>query len=267
MKDNFNADDLKMVVKEKYGQIASNKSNGCACGCGPEIDYSIFSADYKDQAGYNADADLQLGCGIPTEVANIQKGDHVLDLGSGAGNDCFVASDLVGEEGFVTGLDFTDEMVAKANANKEKTGIKNIEFVKGDIEDMPLDDNKFDVVISNCVLNLVPDKKKAFSQMLRIIKPGGHFCVSDIVLLGDLPDKIRNAAEMYAGCVSGAIQKQEYLDIIKGAGFQSLEVKRQVENIIPVEIQKQFLTDEEIEKFSKEDFGIYSITVYGVKPQ
>ena len=193
-----------------------NQSSCCgSIGCCDSMDYSIFSDDYTKLEGYNPDADLGLGCGLPTQYAGIVKGNHVLDLGSGAGNDCFVASTLVGEEGKVTGIDFTDAMLEKANKNLEKSGFKNIAFIKGDIENMPLQDNTNDVVISNCVLNLVPDKEKAFSEIRRVLKPGGHFCISDIVLTGDLPNKLKEAAEMYAGCVSGALQKSDYLKIIK----------------------------------------------------
>src|ERR1035437_4003860 len=155
----MNAEDLKLVVKEKYSEIATqsksqNESSCCGstCGCSDST-YTVFSDDYSKLEGYNPDADLGLGCGIPTQFAGINKGDHVIDLGSGAGNDCFVARAIVGESGKVTGLDFTDAMLVKANENTKKLGYTNVEFVKGDIEEMPLPDNSFDVVVSNCVLN------------------------------------------------------------------------------------------------------------------
>jgi len=206
------AEDLKLVVKEKYGEIAKKsnliKESSC-CGpsacCGEEINYAIFADTYSTLKGYNPDADLKLGCGMPTQYAGIKHGHHVLDLGSGAGNDCFVARTIVGENGKVTGLDFTDEMINKANINLEKTGFKNIEFVKGDIEKMPFSENKFDVVISNCVLNLVPDKEKAFTEIYRVLKPGAHFCISDVVVKGQLPEEIRRDAEMYVGCISPSV--------------------------------------------------------------
>ena len=254
------AEDLKLVVKEKYGEIASQskEQNQSSC-CG-----SIGCCDTKLE-GYNPDADLGLGCGLPTQYAGIVKGNHVLDLGSGAGNDCFVASTLVGEEGKVTGIDFTDAMLEKANKNLEKSGFKNIAFIKGDIENMPLQDNTNDVVISNCVLNLVPDKEKAFSEIHRVLKPGGHFCISDIVLTGDLPNKLKEAAEMYAGCVSGALQKSDYLKIIKSQGFKNIEIKKEKEIEIPNNILLNYVTLDELRGFKRKKTDIYSITVTAFK--
>jgi SAM-dependent methyltransferase len=267
----MNAEDLKLVVKEKYGEIATqsklqNQSSCCGstCGCNDST-YTVFSDDYSKLEGYNPDADLGLGCGIPTQFAGINKGDHVLDLGSGAGNDCFVARAIVGETGKVTGLDFTDAMLTKANENAKKLGFKNVEFVKGDIEEMPLPDNSFDVVVSNCVLNLVPDKNKAFAQIMRVIKPNGHFCVSDVVLKGSLPEKLRKDAEMYAGCVSGAIDIDEYLGIINKQGFKNVTVHKQKEIAIPDEVLENYLSKQEIASFKNGETGIFSITVSGYK--
>ncbi len=264
--------DIKTVVKEKYGQIAvqSEESASTGCCCGPSSSccgtgYTVFSESYETLEGYNADADLGLGCGIPTDYAGIRNGDSVLDLGSGAGNDCFVARALVGDDGHVTGLDFTEEMVEKARMNASKLGFKNVEFVYGDIEEMPLSDNSFDVVISNCVLNLVPDKQKAFSEMFRVLKSGGHFSVSDVVIKGDLPDKLKEDAEMYAGCVSGAVQIDEYLDLIKNAGFKDIKVQKQRNIEIPETVLGNYLTGIEIETFRKGDSGIISITVTAYK--
>jgi len=208
---------------------------------------------------------LGLGCGIPTQFASINEGDSVLDLGSGAGNDCFVARAIVGETGKVVGIDFTDAMLEKARKNNAKLGFQNVEFVKGDIEDMPLDDNQFDVVISNCVLNLVPDKRKAFAEIRRVLKPGGHFCVSDVVVKGNLPEKLKNDAGMYAGCVSGAIEMQEYLNIIRETGFQSVTVHKQKEVQLPQEILQKYLNEEEIRQFNQKEIGIFSITVAAEK--
>lgn len=264
--------DIKTVVKEKYGQIAvqSDESASTGCGCGPTSSccgtgYTVFSESYESLDGYNADADLGLGCGIPTDYAGIANGDSVLDLGSGAGNDCFVARALVGDEGRVTGLDFTEEMVEKARKNASKLGFDNVEFVYGDIEEMPLSDNAFDVVISNCVLNLVPDKRKAFSEIMRVLKPGGHFSVSDVVIKGDLPDKLKEDAEMYAGCVSGAVQIDEYLDMIKDAGFKDIKIHKQRNIELPDDLLGNYLSDIEIETFRKGDAGIISITVTAYK--
>lgn len=264
-------EDLKLIVKEKYGEIAnqSKQQNEISCcgatGCGSSVDYTIFSESYDKLVGYNPDADLGLGCGIPTQFAEIKLGDHVLDLGSGAGNDCFVARSIVGETGKVTGLDFTDAMVAKAIENNKKLGFANVDFVKGDIEEMPLADNQFDVIVSNCVLNLVPDKSKAFAQMMRVLKPDGRFCVSDVVIKGNLPEGLRKDAEMYAGCVSGAIDMDEYLNIIEKQGFNNIRVHKQKEISIPANILTNYLTSEEIISFQNGETGIFSITVSGSK--
>ena len=260
------AEDLKYVVKDRYSQIATqsklqNETSCCGVGGCCTIDYAVFAESYEREKGYNADADLGLGCGIPTQFALIKEGDSVLDLGSGAGNDCFVARAIVGETGKVTGIDFTDAMLEKARKNVAKLGFANVEFVKGDIEEMPLEDNQFDVIVSNCVLNLVPDKTKAFSEIYRVLKPSGHFCVSDVVIKGVLPEKLQKDAEMYAGCVSGAIDIDEYLGIIEKQGFKSIEIHKQKEIEIPVEILKEYLTNEEIQQFKNKEIGIFSITV------
>ena len=263
--------DLKDLVRNKYGEIAQqsklqNQSSCCgAGGCCSDVDYTIFSDNYDAIAGYNPVADLGLGCGIPTEFANIKLGNHVLDLGSGAGNDCFVARAIVGETGSVTGLDFTDAMLAKAIENNKKLGFTNVTFVQGDIEEMPLQDNSFDVVVSNCVLNLVPDKDKAFAEINRVLKPNGHFCVSDVVLKGELPENLRKDAEMYAGCVSGAIEMNEYLGLIAKQGFKNIQVHKQKEIEIPINILENYLTKEEIGDIKRGEFGIYSITVSAEK--
>jgi ubiquinone/menaquinone biosynthesis C-methylase UbiE len=262
--------DLKSVVKEKYGQIALqvDASQGSCCGpvsdcCG--VDYTNFSENYESQHGYNKDADLGLGCGIPTEFAGIQPGHHVLDLGSGAGNDCFVARALVGETGQVTGIDFTDAMVEKAISNAGKLGFTNVQFVKGDIEHMPFDDNQFDVVISNCVLNLVPDKGKAFSEIFRVLKSEGQFCVSDVVVKGEMPEKLRADAEMYAGCVSGALQMEDYLAAAKNTGFKNLAVHKERKIDIPESILRQYLDDDKLTDAAFGKFGIFSITLSATK--
>lgn len=264
-------EDLKRIVKDKYSQIANlsnqKKTTSC-CGtssCCDRLEISMIGDEYKNIEGHNLDADLGLGCGIPTEYAEIKKGDHVLDLGSGAGNDCFVARAIVGETGIVTGLDFTDAMIAKAIENNKKLGFTNVEFVKGDIEEMPLPDNTFDVIVSNCVLNLVPDKNKAFAQIRRVLKPSGHFCVSDVVMKGHLPDNLRKDAEMYAGCVSGAIDINEYFGIINTQGFKNVIVHKQKEIEIPVEVLENYLSEDEIASFKNGDTGIFSITVSGYK--
>ncbi|MCD6090925.1 MAG: arsenite methyltransferase [Bacteroidales bacterium] len=263
--------DLKAIVKKKYTEIANqpkeqNETSCCgSTGCCDTVDYTIFSDDYSNLQGYHKDADLGLGCGIPTEFAHIKKGHSVLDLGSGAGNDCFVARSIVGESGKVIGIDFTDAMIEKANKNNQKLGFLNVDFIQGDIEEMPLADNSFDIVISNCVLNLVPDKQKAFSEIYRVLKPDGRFCVSDIVISGNLPDKIKEDAEMYAGCVSGAIQKNDYLQIIKENKFKEIDVKKEKEVEIPNTVMLNYISMDDLRIFKKNKTGIFSITVTGIK--
>ena len=264
------SDEIKNSVKEIYTVIATQtkeeNANSC-CGVGgcSTVDHAVFAEDYSKMKGYNIDADLGLGCGIPTEFAHIKEGDTVLDLGSGAGNDCFVARELTGPTGKVIGIDFTDAMINKARANADKLKFNNVEFRQGDIEDMPIGDEVVDVVVSNCVLNLVPDKKKAFSEIFRVLKGGGHFSVSDVVLKGELPDQLKNDAEMYAGCVSGAIQMDEYLNIIHNTGFKDVSVQKQKVTVLPDEILSKYLSTEEIAGYKNGDFGIFSITVYGKK--
>jgi arsenite methyltransferase len=265
------AEDLKQIVKEKYSAIAgqsnTEKSSCCSSSCcGPEMDYTVFSEKYDNKEGYNPDADLNLGCGIPTDYAGIKKGNHVLDLGSGAGNDCFVARAIVGEKGKVTGLDMTEPMILKARGNCKKLKYKNVGFVLGDIEDMPFDEKIFDVVISNCVLNLVPDKTKAFKEIFRVLKPGGHFCVSDVVIKGTLSDGMKKDAEMYAGCVSGASEMNEYMEIIKNSGFINTEVHKQKEINLPDSLLAEYNDANELTSFHKGETGIFSITVSAERP-
>ncbi len=259
--------DLKQLVKDKYGAIARNQNQSCCGGgCGPDNadDYSIMSDDYSQLDGYVQDADLKLGCGLPTEFAQIKAGDTVVDLGSGAGNDCFIARAETGPEGQVIGLDFTDDMIAKARTNVQKLGYDNVEFVQGDIEAMPLPDHLADVVVSNCVFNLVPDKAKAFAETFRILKKGGHFSISDIVLEGELPAGLQEEAELYAGCVSGALQIEDYLGHIRAAGFQGLQIQKKKAIELPDELLDRYLSASEKGRFSQ-DIGIYSITVFGQK--
>lgn len=265
------SEELKNVVREKYAIIAGqtkeqNESSCCGIsGCCGTVDYAVFSEAYEKHEGYVSEADLGLGCGIPTEFAKIKPGDTVLDLGSGAGNDCFVARAIVGEKGKVLGVDFTDQMISKARANADKLGFNNVEFRHGDIEQLPVGGNSIDVVISNCVLNLVPDKAKAFGEIFRVLKPGGHFSVSDIVLSGELPEQIKGAAEMYAGCVSGAIRKETYIKLLEDAGFINIRIEKERAIVIPEEILLSYCSKEELEKFRDKGNGIFSITVYGEK--
>lgn len=266
-----NSEALKKIVRDKYTQIAeqdkdTNTSSCCgAGGCSTEV-YNIMTDDYSQLEGYNSDADLGLGCGLPTQFAHIQKGDTVIDLGSGAGNDCFVARHETGETGKVIGIDFTDAMIRKARINADKLGFNNVEFRQGDIEDMPVADNTADVIVSNCVLNLVPDKQKVIGEIFRTLKPGGHFSISDIVLVGKLPQALQKDAEMYAGCVSGAIQKDEYLGYIQELGFENISLQKEKPIIIPDDILSRYLNTEEMNAFKSGETGIFSITVYAEKP-
>jgi len=263
--------ELKEMVKQKYSEIAlqdkeTNQSSCCGSGCCSDEVYNIMSDDYTQLNGYNADADLGLGCGLPTEFAQIKPGDVVIDLGSGAGNDCFVARAQTGETGKVIGIDFTPAMIEKARINAEKLGYHNVEFRQGDIEHMPVTAKTADVVVSNCVLNLVPNKAGVFSEIFRVLKSRGHFSISDVVLVGELPVNLQQAAEMYAGCVSGAIQKDEYLKLIADAGFETITLQKEKSIVIPDDILSNYLSAAEIEAFRKSDTGIYSITVFARKP-
>jgi arsenite methyltransferase len=258
---------IKEVVKEKYSEIAVASTRNCCCGSSNNkiVGYTIMKDEYDNLDGYVPDADLGLGCGLPTEYAGIKKGDIVVDLGSGAGNDVFVARALVGDEGKVVGIDFTDEMIIKANFNNDKLGYSNVGFKLGEIENLPLPDNFADVVVSNCVLNLVPDKGKAFSEIFRILKPGAHFCVSDIVIKGELNPELKKSAAMYAGCVAGALQQEEYLSTIEKTGFTNTEIKKTKVIELPDEILQQYLNEDGIKEYKDKVKGIFSITVVGHK--
>ncbi len=266
-----NEEKLKQIVREKYSEIAlQNKDLNAASCCGAggfsnEV-YNIMTDDYTDLKGYQADADLGLGCGLPTQFALIQEGDTVIDLGSGAGNDAFIARHETGEKGKVIGIDFTEAMINKARINADKLGYNNVEFRFGDIENMPVADNTADVIVSNCVLNLVPNKKAVIADIFRTLKPGGHFSISDIVLVGDLPDALRHDAEMYAGCVSGAIQKDEYLNFIEKQGFKNITIQKEKPIVIPNDILSKYLSESEIKEFNLGATGIFSITVFAAKP-
>jgi ubiquinone/menaquinone biosynthesis C-methylase UbiE len=265
------ANELKQLVKEKYSEIAlqdkeTNMSSCCgAGGCSTEV-YNIMSDDYSTLEGYNSDADLGLGCGLPTQFAKIKKGDVVVDLGSGAGNDCFIARHEVGASGKVIGIDFTPKMIERARINAEARGFNNVEFREGDIEHMPITSNVADVIVSNCVLNLVPNKDGVFKEIFRVLKPGGHFSISDVVLEGSLPEGLQKEAEMYAGCVSGAIQKNVYLELIHTNGFENITIQKEKPIIIPEDILKNYLSQEEIRSFNNGAAGIFSLTIFAQKP-
>lgn len=269
---------IKELVKEKYSAIATqstdqNLSSCCGatsscCNIDPSGNavYNIMSDDYTKVEGYQPEGDLGLGCGLPTEFAKIKEGDTVVDLGSGAGNDCFIARRLAGKAGKVIGIDFTPAMIKRATENTLKLGFNNVEFRQGDIEDMPLTANLADVVVSNCVLNLVPNKHKVFSEIYRVLKPGGHFSISDIVLEGEMPPAWKEVAELYAGCVSGAIQKNAYLGIIEEAGFVRMTIQKDKPIIIPDEILRNYVSEQEIQEYRKGRMKITSLTVFAEKP-
>jgi len=266
-----NEQELKQVVKARYAKIAEQgKTENAASCCGATTPsnkvYNIMMDDYADTKGYIEDADLGLGCGLPTQFAQIKKGDTVIDLGSGAGNDCFVARYETGIEGKVLGIDFTPIMIEKARVNAEKLGYNNVEFREGDIDAMPVSNATADVIVSNCVLNLVPNKQKVIGEIYRVLKPGGHFSISDIVLIGDLPKALKDDAEMYAGCVAGAIQKTEYLQLIANQGFQHIKIQKEKPIVIPDDILGKYLSQEEVKTFNQKAIGIFSITVYAEKP-
>ncbi|SKB75684.1 Methyltransferase domain-containing protein [Salegentibacter holothuriorum] len=263
--------ELKNIVKQRYAKIAEqgkaeNASSCCGATTPSNKVYNIMMDDYSETKGYIEDADLGLGCGLPTQFAKISKGDTVIDLGSGAGNDCFVARHEAGVEGKVIGIDFTPIMIEKARANAEKLGYNNVEFREGDIDAMPINNNMADVIVSNCVLNLVPNKQKVIGEIFRVLKPGGHFSISDIVLLGNLPEALKEDAEMYAGCVAGAIQRTDYLQMIQDNGFQNIAIQKEKPITIPDDILSKYLTLEQINDFNKGETGIFSITVYADKP-
>ena len=263
--------ELKDIVRQKYSEIAlqSKEMNQTSCcgagGCSTEV-YNIMSDDYSQLEGYHADADLGLGCGLPTQFANIKAGNVVIDLGSGAGNDAFIARSETGAAGKVIGIDFTPAMIEKARNNAEVRGFNNVEFRQGDIEHMPVTANVADVIVSNCVLNLVPNKSGVFKEIFRVLKPGGHFSISDVVLVGVLPDTLRKDAEMYAGCVAGAIQKQVYLELIEANGFKNIIIQKEKTIVIPDDILKNYLSEEALANFKSGNIGIFSITVYAEKP-
>ncbi|AEE53145.1 arsenite methyltransferase [Haliscomenobacter hydrossis] len=262
--------ELKELVHNKYSAIAqsTNKASGCCdttcCGPSDEV-YTLMADEYSGLEGYNQDADLGLGCGLPTQFAQIKPGDTVLDLGSGAGNDCFVARHETGEKGQVIGVDFSEAMIARARTNVAKLGFNNVEFRHGDIENLPVASNSVDVVVSNCVLNLVPNKANVFAEIYRVLKPGAHFSISDIVIEGDLPPALQEAAELYAGCVSGAIQKTDYLQLIRDAGFTEVTLQKEKPIILPEEILQQYLSPADVEVAKQKLGDISSITVFGKK--
>lgn len=262
-------DNVKKEVKSAYAAIAKDQgaSNCCTHStcCGSIGEHSM-AVDYSKVEGHVESANLSLGCGIPTESAKISKGDTVIDLGSGAGNDAFIARQIVGKTGTVIGVDMTPEMVILALKNTKKLGFENVDFVLNDIENMTaIPKNTADVVISNCVLNLVSNKKQIFNEVNRILKLGGHFSISDIVTIGDLPKELLEASELYAGCVSGASEKGKYLGYIKEAGFKNISISQERKITLPDELLLKYLSAEEVKAYKNSNKGIYSVTIYADK--
>lgn len=265
--------DMKELVRQRYNDLALLGKESAGCCCNPLAPaapskkvFTIMSEDYSQLKGYEPDADLGVGCGLPTRYARIQKGDTVVDLGSGAGNDCFIAREETGELGHIIGIDFAPQMLVRARANAAKRGFTNVEFLEGDIENMPLSDKTADVVVSNCVLNLLPSKSKIFKEIYRVLKPGGHFCISDVVLNGVFPKEFTDNAAMYAGCIASAIQREDYLGEIEKAGLADIKVERTKNVTIPDEVLEEHLDKATIEKYKTGNVGIYSITVTGRRP-
>ncbi len=266
------ASERREAVRSKYTAIARGDEAGCcspdaSSGCGDadkDTTVNMIGEAYDSVDGYVADADLELGCGVPTDHAGLESGQTVVDLGSGAGLDAFVARRTVGASGRVIGVDFVPEMVEKARANADTLGVENVDFVEGDIEDLPLDDETADVVLSNCVLNLVPDKVQAFAEMYRVLRPGGHFCVSDIVSDGRLPEAVRRSAELYAGCVAGAIEEDEYRSLLDAVGFAEVEVVSRRRIDVPDEALPTTLSD--ADRAALDEGGLWSVTVRGRRP-
>ncbi len=272
-------EEIKKVVREGYARIAKQDSSCCVLAS-PCCESTDLAQDISEKTGYTEEelkavpkgADLGLGCGNPVAFASLRKGETVLDFGSGAGLDCFLAAGKVGENGRVIGVDMTPEMIEKARENARKGNYANVEFRLGEIENLPVADNSVDVVISNCVINLVPDKRRVFTEAFRALRPGGRLMISDLVLLKELPDSIKNSIEAYIGCLSGAIMRDEYIGAIKAAGFQKVRIIDETSS--PIEcmandptaravIENLQIPPEEVKEVAS---SVISIKVHGVKP-
>ncbi len=218
-------EDIRSAVRERYAQTARQPAKaGCGCGCGGTSQSAQLGYERSELEAIPAEADLGLGCGNPTAMAGLQPGETVLDLGSGGGIDCFLAARRVGPGGRVIGVDMTPEMLDRARGAARRGGYQNVEFRLGEIENLPVADGAVDAVISNCVINLSPDKGRVFREAFRALKPGGRLLISDIVLAGELPARLRENVELWAGCLAGAIAEPEYLRLIREAGFAQLSV-------------------------------------------
>jgi arsenite methyltransferase len=276
-------EEIQKVVRERYGKIAIQSGSSCCCGpstssscCGAST--NLASAIGK-KIGYSNEeismvpegSNLGLGCGNPVALATLKEGDTVLDLGSGAGFDCFLASSKVGPKGKVIGIDMTAEMLDRAKENAKKGGYTNVEFRLGEIENLPVADNSVDAIISNCVINLSSDKQSVFDEAFRVLKPGGRLMVSDIVILKDLPENIRNSIDAYTGCIAGAMKKEDYLEAIKKSGFESVKVVEEssfsLDCVVNDPVAQKTIEDLNMTKKKIEDLSasVSSIRVQGIK--
>jgi SAM-dependent methyltransferase len=250
-------DEVRTLVRERYGAIV--RETAC-CGL------NVVGDAYAGVAGRLADADLNLGCGVPTRHAALRPGETVLDLGSGAGNDAFIARHEVGAEGRVIGVDMTPDMITKARENARKLGAGNVAFRLGEIEHLPVESGSIDVIVSNCVLNLLPDKAPAFAEMFRVLRPGGRFCVSDIVATGDLPAPVRTAAGLHVGCIAGALPEAAYLALIEAAGFQDIRVAEARPIPLPDDALSPHMGADDIAAFRASGVQLKSVTVLASRP-
>lgn len=263
-------DAIRERVRAKYAVIARAAGEGCrgprAGGCCADGSLDMIGEAYREVAGHVAEADLGLGCGVPTRHAALRPGETVLDLGCGAGNDCFVARHEVGATGRVIGVDMTPEMIAKARANAEKLGFANVEFRLGEIEHLPVASGTIDCVISNCVLNLVPDKARAFAEIARVLKPGGRLCVSDIVATGPLPEAVREAAGLYVGCIAGALPQDAYLALVAAAGLEGVRIVEARPIPLPDSALAPHLDAAAIADFRRSGVELRSVTLLARRP-
>jgi len=263
------SESIKKAIQARFNDIASEIPSGAfspvnflAC----QAKQLPFAVDYSKEDGFEPELDLKLGCGVPTSSADIKLGDTVLDLGCGIGNDSFLAIKKVGPTGKVIGIDIAPGMVELACQNAARLGVANVEFKEGDLESLPVESNSIDVVISNCTVNMVPGKAQVFSEIFRVLKPGGHFSVSDIVLRAPLPDDLVKIPELYAGCVAGAELKESYLEYIRLAGFEAVQISLEKNLIVPVKLLKKYLSGTVASSLAEQSSPLVSVTILADKP-
>ncbi len=265
---------IKHIVRERYGSVAKGARtvpDSCGCGCSradtPTLSDKDVGYSIEDLQSVPSGSNLGLGCGNPLGIASLKEGEVVLDLGSGGGFDCFLAAKKVGKSGKVIGVDMTPEMLEKARKNVKRGGYKNVEFRLGEIEHLPVGDNEVDLIISNCVINLVPNKQQVFKEAFRVLKPGGRLMISDLVLTKELPKVLLESVALYAGCVAGASLKEVYLDAIKQAGFQDVKIEKEVGISAEFIAQSPFAKDVSQELIDEYGNAVLDITVSAIKPQ